>query len=44
MEKLRAAILGPGKIGEFHAREFANVGCDVIAILTSSGENCKREG
>ncbi len=41
MEKLRAAILGPGKIGEFHAREFKNVGCDVVAILTSSEKTAK---
>jgi hypothetical protein len=41
MEKLRAAILGPGKIGEFHAREFANAGCEVVAVLTTSEETAK---
>jgi hypothetical protein len=36
MKKLRVAILGVGSIGEFHAREFKNAGCEVVAILTSS--------
>lgn len=36
MRDYNVAILGVGKIGEFHAREFNNHGCHISAILTSS--------
>ncbi|MBU3924235.1 MAG: Gfo/Idh/MocA family oxidoreductase [Nanoarchaeota archaeon] len=43
MEKLKIAILGIGNIGEYHAREFNNSGCEVIAILTSSEKSSKEK-
>ena len=39
MEKLKVAILGAGGIGEFHARDFYNEGCEISAILTNSKES-----
>jgi hypothetical protein len=39
----KVAILGPGKIGEFHAREFSNAGCNVVAILTTSEDTGKEK-
>lgn len=39
--KLKVAILGLGSIGEFHAREFHNSGCEVSAILTTSKKSAK---
>jgi len=39
MKKPRVAILGVGNIGEFHAREFHEAGCDIVAFLTSSQES-----
>ncbi|MDE1848527.1 MAG: Gfo/Idh/MocA family oxidoreductase [Nanoarchaeota archaeon] len=39
MYRKKVAVLGVGSIGEFHAREFNNSGCDVVAILTSSKES-----
>jgi hypothetical protein len=39
MKKIRVGILGASGIGKFHAREFKNAGCDVVAILGSSDES-----
>jgi hypothetical protein len=39
MEKLKIAILGVGSIGEFHSREFNDLRCEVVAILTSKIES-----
>ncbi len=36
---LKLAILGASGIGFYHAREFANAGCDITAILGSSEES-----
>jgi len=38
----KVAILGPGSIGKFHAREFKDAGCEVTAILSSSEETAKK--
>jgi Oxidoreductase family, NAD-binding Rossmann fold len=43
MTNYKVAILGIGKIGEFHAREFNNYGCQVAAILTSSEKTAKEK-
>jgi hypothetical protein len=37
----KVAILGPGSIGKFHAREFRDAGCEVTAILSSSEATAK---
>lgn len=42
MDKPKVAILGPGSIGRFHAREFLNCGCDVVAILTRSKKSAEK--
>ena len=39
MNKTRVAILGAGKIGRYHAREFSSLGAEVVAILGSSRES-----
>lgn len=38
MSKLKIAILGASGIGKYHAREYKNAGCEVVAILGSSKE------
>jgi len=39
---LKIAILGASGIGKYHAREFANAGCDVTAILGSTKESAEK--
>ena len=39
---LKIAILGASGIGKYHAREFAEAGCDVVAILGSTKESAER--
>jgi len=39
MKKIRVAILGAGKIGKYHVREFSNLGAEVVAILGSSKQS-----
>lgn len=41
MVNLRIAIIGLGRMGKFHAREFHNSGCDIVAVLCSNQENAK---
>lgn len=41
MANPRIAIVGLGRMGKFHAREFHNSGCDVVAVLCSNQENAK---
>lgn len=36
MPNLKIAILGASGIGKYHAREYKNAGCEVVAILGSS--------
>ena len=38
MKKLKIAVLGASGIGKYHAREYKNAGCEVVAILGSSRE------
>ena len=42
MSKPKIAILGAGSIGKFHAREFHNAGCEVVAILGSTEETSNK--
>jgi hypothetical protein len=42
MRKLKVAILGAGRIGKYHAREFAGLGAKVTAILGSTKESSLR--
>ena len=42
MEKIRVAILGAGKIGKYHVREFSKLGADVVAILGSTKESVSK--
>jgi hypothetical protein len=39
MKKINVAILGTGKIGKYHVREFHHFGANVVAILGSSEES-----
>lgn len=39
---LKIAILGASGIGKFHAREFNNLGCEIVAILGSSKSTSKK--
>lgn len=43
MPKPKIAVLGIGSIGKFHAREFHNAGCDVVAILESSDKSAEQK-
>lgn len=43
MNVLKVAILGVGSIGIFHAREFKDAGCEVVAILGSSLASAERK-
>ncbi len=42
MEKIRVAILGVGKIGKYHVREFSTLGAEVVAILGSTRESASK--
>ncbi len=42
MSKQMVAILGASGIGKFHAREFHNAGCNVVAILGSTEESAAK--
>lgn len=42
MEKIRVAILGVGKIGKYHVKEFAAMGAEVVAILGSTRESASK--
>ena len=42
MEKIRVAILGAGKIGRYHIREFSALGAEVVAILGSTRESSSK--
>jgi hypothetical protein len=42
MSKLRVAILGAGKIGKYHVREFSSLGTDVVAILGSTRDSSSK--
>lgn len=39
MKDLKVAVLGAGKIGKYHVREFSNLGSKVVAILGSTKES-----
>ena len=43
MEKIRVAILGVGKIGKYHVREFSALGAEVVAILCSTRESASKK-
>ncbi len=40
---LKVAVLGAGKIGIYHIREFIDAGCEVTSILGSSKESAKKK-
>ena len=42
MKKIRVAILGAGKIGKYHVREFSQLGAEVVAILGSTRESSSK--
>ena len=42
MEKIRVAILGVGKIGKYHVKEFSLLGAEVVAILGSTRESSSK--
>ncbi len=42
MEKIRVAIIGAGKIGKYHVKEFSNLGAEVVAILGSTRESSSK--
>ncbi len=42
MEKIRVAILGAGKIGKYHVKEFSALGAEVVAILGSTRESASK--
>ncbi len=42
MEKIRIAVLGVGKIGKYHVREFSALGAEVVAILCSTRESASK--
>ncbi len=42
MEKIRVAILGAGKIGKYHVKEFSLLGAEVVAILGSTRESASK--
>jgi hypothetical protein len=42
MEKLRVAVLGAGKIGKYHVKEFSQLGAEVVAILGSTRESSSK--
>ncbi|MFH1311217.1 MAG: FAD-dependent oxidoreductase [Nanoarchaeota archaeon] len=42
MEKLRVAVLGAGKIGKYHVKEFSQCGAEVVAILGSTRESSSK--
>lgn len=42
MQGLKVAVLGAGRIGKYHVREFSNLGAKVVAILGSSKESSFR--
>lgn len=41
MEKLKVCVIGAGKMGKYHVREFSNFGCEVC-ILEANEETAKK--
>ena len=45
MEKIRAAVIGAGYLGRFHAQKYAQIGsCELVAVVDPNGEARDRVG